>query len=1686
MKHSIRKLLVLCLALMGAALLASAARADRGPVNTYYYKVGVIDRSADGAYDSCYNGGGWLVMPVRNQDGSVDTFISDGEELSENHFVANVRFADWDCQGREVYYKQWYWDWNNNESDPRNYRFYDGNGIKFPTQGFPTELICCSTPSGTKRYGFIKNNNKTYTSKLQFVVYVSTDLTNWTLIGSWTETTMAGGSWSDDKYVDPSMYPKVWRADEIEGPDEIEIPRSGEAANTYPFSTILADQYGAEWYQRNVSVTYSLSGAPAGVSIDQTGKVTVSPSVLDQAGTPGDFQFQVRAKGPNGATVTKTVTARWPKCTVTYKNSDGTQLEQTSDVPVGTVWSHTIDDPVKSPDANGHYAFAGWISGTGSMTISQDTIFTASYSAQAHRWSYNSAFTQRTCRDCGYAESGTYAGHAVEVGADTTAWEAGDTYHVSGNVTIADRVTVNGSVTLQLDAGATLTCLKGVSVFQGNSLTIQGSGTLIADASGYAQAAGIGGSASDGGRASGVIVINGGTVTATGGQYGAGIGGGMYGYCESVTINGGIVTATGGTRGAGIGGGGNYYWAGNYGNMGTITINGGTVTASGGGTGAGIGSGGGETSSSTTVKGGSVQAIVIRGGQVTASSPSGAAIGPGLYGSAQSITLKWTQVSDYISAGSIAADTIILEEAFHYKADGTDYGPVTAENLPGKDASCAVTPWLFNFEGYGTVNVPYLITSAEDWDRLSMIIAAGGLGYDHNSFRLTADISVTTMLGTDEYPFRGVFDGQGHRLNVNFNEPALSKCAPFRRFAGGTIKNLIVTGTIVGGTHSAGLVGCTESGWNQIRNCIVATNITVSGSNGYRHMGGIVGHGASATLTMEGCVFSGSMSTTKDYAGGLLGWSDGSTLNITNCLFAGSYSGGASFHPIAIRAKNRTMSGTVQNAYYSAEPTLTNGQFIAAAGAKAHAVTADSGVNILFLGASTTYNVSGITAYPTGLSVVGVFYAGEGEEVTLWLSDQAPEGYAVLYSASAGTLVPSGDHWVLTMPDEDVTISAQVVPLTVTVDPAEHGTVTADAEQPAEGQTVSLAVSPDDGWRLQSLSISGPYGEAVSLSAENTFVMPAYPVTVTAVFEMDVYPVTIGNIFGPGAVTADSDTAAPGGSVHLTVTPDEDCELRTLSVTAENGESIPCDETNTFLMPASAVTVYAEFGARRYSVATDENIVASVDRAAAGDIVILTVTEPEITVEGKVYHGVLCIPEEGEEFFVEADDGVYLLEMPQTNISLTALVDWPEDLIVSSGEIPSGKYSGSRTLRTVTIGEGVSSIGASAFSYCRKLTAVTLGDGVSSIGSAAFNGCTALEQISLPAALTNLGSGAFYGCTSLTAIAIPGGVAAIQPSAFQGCSGLETIVLSEGVRTVGTNAFGGCASLRTLSIPETVTGIGEYAFRGCAVLQTLILPDSLTSLGDGAFTGCVSLKTLKIPAAFESLNTNSYFAGHQLETLTSPAGSCLRSMLSGREREVTVTSGEILSGTFSGSRTASLQSLTLCPGVTAICSYAFDHTASLTELSIPGTVTRIEANAFYYWSGLTDIWYDGTEAEWALIADPNWAASLEAAPVVHCITPVFGAPDFTLPAFLTAIEEEAFEGAAMTIVDVPASCASIGDRAFRNCRSLRQIRIPADCILGDDVFDRCTLVYIFGYAGSSAEAYCQNHDNCVFVKETQN
>ena len=199
---------------------------------------------------------------------------------------------------------------------------------------------------------------------------------------------------------------------------------------------------------------------------------------------------------------------------------------------------------------------------------------------------------------------------------------------IQKNGTADGTLTISGSGTLTAQGGEFGAGIGGGSDENGNNIIITG-GTIIATASmSYYSGAGIGGGYYAAGSN---ITISGGTVTATGGMSGAGIGGGYNKDGSNITISGGTVTATGGQYGAGIGGGSSETGS-------DITISGGTVTATGGLCGAGIGGGGDYYESDVRGVGSN---ITINGGEVTATGGDfGAGIGGGRYENGRNITIS--------------------------------------------------------------------------------------------------------------------------------------------------------------------------------------------------------------------------------------------------------------------------------------------------------------------------------------------------------------------------------------------------------------------------------------------------------------------------------------------------------------------------------------------------------------------------------------------------------------------------------------------------------------------------------------------------------------------------------------------------------------------------------------------------------------------------------------------------------------------------------------------------------------------------------------------------------------------------------------------------------------------------------------------------------------------------------------
>ena len=201
--------------------------------------------------------------------------------------------------------------------------------------------------------------------------------------------------------------------------------------------------------------------------------------------------------------------------------------------------------------------------------------------------------------------------------------------------------------------------------------------------------------------------------------------------------------------------------------------------------------------------------------------------------------------------------------------------------------------------------------------------------------------------------------------------------------------------------------------------------------------------------------------------------------------------------------------------------------------------------------------------------------ANIGETVTVTATPAAGYELTELTYTAEGAEPVTIENGQFTMPAANVTINATFTAIgyTITVAETENGTVVADKEAANYGETVTLTVTPAEGYELTELTYTAGEDEPVDIE-NNQFTMPAANVTINATFTAIDYTITVAETEN-GSVTAPA-TANFGETVTLTVTPAEGYELTELTYTVGEDEPVAI-ENNQFVMPAANVTINATF-----------------------------------------------------------------------------------------------------------------------------------------------------------------------------------------------------------------------------------------------------------------------------------------------------------------------------------------------------------------------------------------------------------------------------------------------------------------------------------------------------------------------------
>ncbi len=184
----------------------------------------------------------------------------------------------------------------------------------------------------------------------------------------------------------------------------------------------------------------------------------------------------------------------------------------------------------------------------------------------------------------------------------------------------------------------------------------------------------------------------------------------------------------------------------------------------------------------------------------------------------------------------------------------------------------------------------HVLRNLDDWERFRQLVEEAGGDSDVNAI-MDADLSVTTMIGVpDRKPFRGIFNGNGHTLNVAIEGNGYYM-APFHYVRNATITDLHVTGYVYGTKHNGGLCGFCDD--VTIERCWVSTTVKSEDPDGH-FVGGFTGHTRKSHITITDGVFDGNLiiianDKYDNFAGAFFGWGeDGVTWDATRLYENGS------------------------------------------------------------------------------------------------------------------------------------------------------------------------------------------------------------------------------------------------------------------------------------------------------------------------------------------------------------------------------------------------------------------------------------------------------------------------------------------------------------------------------------------------------------------------------------------------------------------------------------------------------------------------------------------------------------------------------------------------------------------------------------------------------------------------------
>lgn len=232
------------------------------------------------------------------------------------------------------------------------------------------------------------------------------------------------------------------------------------------------------------------------------------------------------------------------------------------------------------------------------------------------------------------------------------------------------------------------------------------------------------------------------------------------------------------------------------------------------------------------------------------------------------------------------------------------------------------------------------------------------------------------------------------------------------------------------------------------------------------------------------------------------------------------------------------------------------------------------------------------------------------------------------------------------------------------------------------------------------------------------------------------------------------------------------------------------------------------------------------------------------------------------------------------------------------------------------------------------------------------------------------------------------------------------------VTSISNHAFRDSTVIESIIVSNTITRIGDYAFSGCINLTKVILPDSVVLLGWATFSGCENLESITMSRNIEEIATYAFLQCKNLKSIT----------LYGSVKSIGYQA-------FAGC--VNLEDIVIPKSVECIEGYAFSGCEKITSVTIPQKVIEIGEGAF---AGCKNLIHISVDSQNPVYDSMNNCIVLKDKNEIIAVC-----NNFTIPAGIESIGQEAISGVDITGLTIPKSVKNIEMMAISRCDNLKDI-----------------------------------------------